>query len=142
MKKVFSHITSNMIRPICYQCVTKCAFALAILLLWDRFVNPLGMYRAVRDGFFLVGIFFLLMAWFSYLWLDGMRMPKFVRRERKKKTRNRTRDVVDFVDEHVTSLDELSDEERHACGFCSSMLAAVIFMLPSLGLLIFTLDKA
>ena len=56
---------------------------------------------------------------------------------RKKKTRNRTRDVVDFVDEHVTSLDELSDEERHACGFCSSALAAVVFFLPSLVLLFF-----
>ena len=128
MKKVFSHITSNMIRPILYQCVTKSVFALAMLLLWDRFVNPLGIYLAAC---------FLVMAWFSYLWLDGMRMPKIIRRERKKKTRNRTRDVVDFVDEHVTSLDELSDEERHACGFCSSALAAVVFFLPSLVLLFF-----
>ena len=137
MKKVFSHITSNMIRPFLYQCVTKSVFALAMLLLWDRFVNPLGIYLAVRDGFFIIAACFLVMAWFSYLWLDGMRMPKIIRRERKKKTRNRTRDVVDFVDEHVTSLDELSDEERHACGFCSSALAAVVFFLPSLVLLFF-----
>ena len=57
MKKVFSHITSNMIRPILYQCVTKSVFALAMLLLWDRFVNPLGIYLAVRDGFFIIAAF-------------------------------------------------------------------------------------
>lgn len=97
MKKVFSHITSNMIRPILYQCVTKSVFALAMLLLWDRFVNPLGIYLAVRDGFFIIAACFLVMAWFSYLWLDGMRMPKIIRRERKKKNQK---------------------QDKRCCGFC------------------------
>lgn len=129
MKKIFSYIAPEMRHAIFYQWVTKCVVALAVLLVWNRFIKPIQL---IRDGFFVAAIFFLLMAWFSYLWFDGMRMPKFVRRERKKKTKNRTRDVVDFVDEHVVSMDELSDEERHACGFCSSLLAVAVFFLPSL----------
>ena len=84
MKKVFSHITSNMIRPILYQCVTKSVFALAMLLLWDRFVNPLGIYLAVRDGFFIIAACFLVMAWFSYLWMECECRKSFAERGRKK----------------------------------------------------------
>ena len=61
MKKVLSLYTREMIRPIIYKCVNKCAIALVIVLLWDRYISR-GALSAVRDGGFAAGLGFFALA--------------------------------------------------------------------------------
>jgi len=123
----------DLLRPTLYQCVTKCSVALAAILLWDRFVNQNGARSAVRDGGFIAGMVLLAAAWFSYLRLDGVTIHHFLEERKKKpKTRHWMKDMVDFADEGITPWEELTDQERGMCGLCSSVISALIFLIPAL----------
>ena len=49
MKKILAIYKAYMVRPILYQCVTRCAVALAAVLVWDRFV-PSSLLAVRADG--------------------------------------------------------------------------------------------
>ena len=83
MKKILAIYKAYMVRPILYQCVTRCAVALAAVLVWDRFVP--SSLLAVRDGCLAAAVILLMMAWFVYLKLDGMMVHHLLEDRRKKK---------------------------------------------------------
>ena len=122
-----------MIRPMLYQCATKVSIALVLCLLWDRFINREQYYSLVEFAFFVAGAFFLALAWFQYLRLDGARIHHLMeeKQEKKKKKQHFTKDIVDFADEKVISFSELSDEERIVCRFLGDLLCAVLFLIPA-----------
>ena len=130
MKKLRDVFTTEMIRPIVYRCVSRCTIALTLLLLWNRYLNQRGQLR-LSDGGFTAGLLFLALAWMAYLRLDGVKFPSFGKPELPKRYHS-TRDIVDFVDEHIVSYDELSDEEQLGCDFAVNLISAVIFLIPSL----------
>lgn len=127
---------SDMIRPILYKMVGKCLTALAAVLLWDRFVNRGGAMSALRDGCMAAAIFLFVMAWFSYLKLDGVRVHHLLETQKKWPERHKTKDMVDFVDEHIVSFDELSDREQIVCKLVSSLLSGLIYLIPALAALL------
>lgn len=133
MKKIIAIYQSYMIRPAIYQCVTRCSVALAAVLVWSRFVeSPL---RTVRDGCLAAGVILLMMAWFSYLKLDGMKVHHMMedrKKPRKKRKRLLKGDIADYVDEHIVSFDELDEAEQTACKLAANSGGAVIFFLASL----------
>lgn len=136
MKHILSIYKPYLIRPTLYRTVNKFAMGLALAMLWDRFLNH-GRLELVRDAFFVVGATLLVMAWFSYLALDGMTVSRLFRagKERKREKRipiRRSGDIIDFVDEHIPRLDELEEEERRFVFFFSSLIAGLCFLIPAL----------
>ena len=81
----------------------------------------------------MAGIFFLALAWFQYLRLDGPRFHHLLeeKKEKKKKKQHFTKDIVDFADEKIISFSELSDEERVVCRFLGDLLCAALFLIPA-----------
>ena len=133
MKKILAIYKAYMVRPILYQCVTRCAVALAAVLVWDRFVP--SSLLAVRDGCLAAAVILLMMAWFVYLKLDGMMVHHLLedRRKNKKKSKRRVGgDIADYVDEHIVSFDELEEGEQTACRLAADLLAAALFLAASL----------
>ena len=133
MKKILAIYKAYMVRPILYQCVTRCAVALAAVLVWDRFV-PRSLL-AVRDGCLAAAVILLMMAWFVYLKLDGMMVHHLLEDRRKKKKKSKRRvggDIADYVDEHIVSFDELEEGEQTACRLAADLLAAALFLAASL----------
>lgn len=120
-----------MLRLTLTQCVTRCVFALAFLLLWRQFINrELPM---ISVGFFVMGVLLFVLAWFSYLGLDGLEAPVAhlkILNKKQKSSRKRTNDMIDYVEEDVVTLDELSDEDRHVCKLISNFLSGTIFFIP------------
>lgn len=133
IKKIRTIFEKYMIRPMLYQCSTKVSIALVLCLLWDRFINREQYYSLVEFAFFVAGAFFLALAWFQYLRLDGARIHHLMeeKQEKKKKKQHFTKDIVDFADEKVISFSELSDEERIVCRFLGDLLCAVLFLIPA-----------
>ncbi len=126
MKKILAIYKAYMVRPILYQCVTRCAVALAAVLVWDRFVP--SSLLAVRDGCLAAAVILLMMAWFVYLKLDGMMVHHLLEDRRKKKKKSKRRvggDIADYVDEHIVSFDELEEGEQTACRLAADLLGAV-----------------
>ena len=130
MKKILSLYTKEMIHPILYKCVQKCVLALTVILLWNRYINH-GQLSWMRDGGFAAGLVFLVLAWIAYLRLDGIQFP-FSTPGRKKRKHWGTADMVDFVDEHIVTFDELQDDEQLACFLASNLLSGVSFLILSL----------
>lgn len=133
MKKIIAIYKPYMIRPVIYQCVTKCAIALAAVLVWSRLVS--GPLQAARDGCLAAGIILLMMAWFAYLKLDGM-MVHHLMEDRKKTKKKRKRllrgDIADYMDEHIIGFDELDEGEQSACRLAADLAGALVFLLASL----------
>ena len=133
MKKILAIYKAYMVRPILYQCVTRCAVALAAVLVWDRFVP--SSLLAVRDGCLAAAVILLMMAWCVYLKLDGMMVHHLLEDRRKKKKKSKRRvggDIADYVDEHIVSFDELEEGEQTACRLAADLLAAALFLAASL----------
>ena len=133
MNKILAIYKAYMVRPILYQCVTRCAVALAAVLVWDRFVP--SSLLAVRDGCLAAAVILLMMAWFVYLKLDGMMVHHLLEDRRKKKKKSKRRvggDIADYVDEHIVSFDELEEGEQTACRLAADLLAAALFLAASL----------
>lgn len=140
MKKILAVYQKYMIRPIVYKTVTKAVFSLTAVLLWDRYLNSRGRMVAFRDAGLVAGAFLLGLAWFSYLRLDGMSIHHLLEeRPKKKKPVRGTSDMVDFVDEHIVSYSELSDEERTACNLASSLCSGLLFLIPAVFLTFMTM---
>ena len=115
------------------RCIKKCLIALVFVMLWRYFINQ--ALDVVRDGFFVLGVIFLVLVWFSYLGLDGIEAPwRYLagRSKRQKAPRKRSGDMIDYVEEDVVTLEELSDDERHICGIISNLLAGLIYLIPAL----------
>ncbi len=130
MKKIFGIYKKYMFRPTLYKTVTKLAVCAVIVLLWDRYLNPLG-FSVLEYGCFCVGGIIALLAWFEYLRLDGMvvhHLNEDIRK--KKKERHRSKDIVDFVGEKIISYDELEPEERALCRMLSDLLCGGILLIP------------
>lgn len=134
IKKIKNIFQSYMIRPMIYQSVTKIVIALVLALLWNRFFNPYGIYSIVKDCFFVVGLFFFMLAWFQYLRLDGMRIHHLLEGHKKKKRKkiHITKDIADFADEKIISFDELEDDEKIVCRFLGDLGCGFLFLIPSL----------
>ena len=140
MKNLRKIYKKYMIRPIIYKAFPRIIIGMLVAGLWNRFVNANQWLDMLGDAFMLVGIFFVALAWFSFLRLDGMDNPftkllsVFVD-PKKKKARmasRTTRHMVDYADEELTEYEDLSDEEQAACKLAANGLAALFFIVPSL----------
>ena len=133
VKKMKSIYQPYMLRPTIYQCVTKGSIALAIALLWGKFINTDGIYHIVRDAFFVAGIFFFACVWFQYLRIDGLRIDHAPKAEKKKEKKGfLSKDIVDFADEKIVSFAELEDDEQIVCRMLSNAICGCIFFIPAL----------
>lgn len=132
MRKLFEKYTKILVRPILYRSITWGSIALAAALVWERFVGMKSFLSVGRDVFFIIGIFFLALAWFYYLKIDGIRPPKLNTENFKRKPKRfGYGDIIDFADEHVVTFDELSDEEQDLCKLATNSLLGCIFLLTS-----------
>lgn len=136
MKRILSIYKPYLIRPTLYRTVNKFAVGLALVLLWDRFLNH-GRLEVVRDGFFVAGAVLLFLAWLSCLALDGLTVSRLFRGGKEKKTEKRSpirrsADIIDFADEHIPRLDELEEDERHFVYLFSSLISGLGFLIPAL----------
>lgn len=140
MKKIREIYKPYMTRPIIYSCWTKFACTLALCLLWDRFVNVKKIYSVTESAFFVAGVYLLVWAWMEYLSLDGMNhsldsfkhiIGAFIP-QKKKPMRHAQSDMVDFVDEKVTTFDMLEDDEQLLAKCCSNLITGLVFLGISL----------
>lgn len=40
--------------------------------------------------------------------------------------------MIDFVDEHIVTFDELDDEQQLACVLASNLFSGLVFLIPAL----------
>ena len=129
LKNIFK---AYMIRPLIYKVLTKSSIVLVICLLWNKFVNTSNVRSLTEDAFFVIGLIWVLFAWFQYLKLDGYTFQYVFRGKQKEKKKHIQKDMVDFVDEEIVSFDELEDEEKVVVNMFSNLITGMIYVLISI----------
>lgn len=128
-----SRFKPYMTRPTVYQTFTRFIYALLLSLLWDRFVSDSLQSKAYAFLFF--GAVFAILAWVSYLQLDGMRMPHLTdwmtSSLPQKKPERSYSDMSDYVDEDVVNYSELESDEKYMCRLIANAACAVLYILLS-----------
>lgn len=135
IKKIKAIFESYMIRPMIYMCVTKISVAVVLSMLWNYWFNKDGYFSFVEHAFFVVAVFFLMLAWFQYLRLDGITMERLFgpkKKKKKKENRHKEKDIADFADEKIISFAELEDDERMVCRLLTDLICFILFLIPSL----------
>ena len=132
INKLKSIFKAYMIRPLIYKVVTKSSIILVICLLWNKFVNTSNVRSLTKDAFFVIGLIWVLFAWFQYLKLDGYTFQYVFRGKQKEKKKHIQKDMVDFVDEEIVSFDELEDEEKVVVNMFSNLITGMIYVLISI----------
>lgn len=136
MNKIRKIWQPYILRPMLYSVFTKFLCSLCVVLLWDRFVNSRNVtpYGVVDFVFFIMAIYFFVWTWIQYLVLDGMKYEVFDKMAEmfKRKAPHYHRDMVDFVDEKVTTFDMLEDDEQTVAKIGSNFITALLYLIPNL----------
>lgn len=122
---------SSLLRPLIYMAANRFLAALALLLLYNRFLaSPLALPGSAAV---LLALAFALAAWLVYLRMDGAHIPRMknVRfRRRKDPLRNYT-DISDHMDDAPPTADDLEDDERDLISLLSNLFCLAIFAVLS-----------
>lgn len=129
MKKITGLYKGYMLRPIIYKAATKLSIAIALVLVWNRWINK-AYHMSLGDGFFTIGMIAMMMSWFCYLKLDGIKLYLWNEKKEKKK-KHKVRDIIDYADEKIISYDELEPDEQEACKLASNLITGVIMLITS-----------
>ena len=122
-----------MVRPLIYKVVTKSSIIVVLALLWNYVVNTSSHMSIRKDAFFVIGLIWMMFAWFQYLKLDGYTVQYVFKDKRKRKEKKHIqKDIADFVDEKIISFEELEDEEKVVVNLLSNLISGLIFVLISL----------
>ncbi len=127
------HFKPYMTRPMIYKTFTRFVYALLLSLLWEKFVSD-GV-NSKMHAFLFFGVFYGLMAWISFLKLDGVRMPHLTEWLTSslphRKPERAYGDMADYVDENVVSFEELEDEEKITCILFADVICCALFLALS-----------
>ena len=133
MKRIISNFKPYMVRPTIYKAITRCSIAMVLILLWSMFLNT--SLSPVRDASFCAGLVFLMLAWFSYLRIDGMKVhflgEEILAKKHPKKKKHWQKSMIDFVDEHIITFDELTEDEQAICMLATHLLSGIVFLAVS-----------
>ena len=133
INKIREIFKSYMVRPLIYKVVTKSSIIVVLALLWNYVVNTSSHMSIRKDAFFVIGLIWMMFAWFQYLKLDGYTVQYVFKDKRKRKEKKHIqKDIADFVDEKIISFEELEDEEKVVVNLLSNLIAGLIFVLISL----------
>ena len=120
-----------LLRPLIYMATNRFLAALALLLLYNRFLaSPLALPGSAAV---LLALAFALAAWLVYLRMDSAHIPRMknVRfRRRKDPLRNYT-DISDHMDDAPPTVDDLEDDERDLISLLSNLFCLAIFAVLS-----------
>ena len=132
MKKLRSLLTFSTKKPIIYSSISKSLIGLAAVLVWDRFVNQNSIrpMELLDTGFFAVGAWFILWAWFQYLALDGMK--PFKAHDKVEENKGGRLSFDSLINTNTEAFEGLEEEEKIAVKLCSNLIVALIFIIPSI----------
>jgi len=135
MKKRISFRLERPLRRHCiYQAATRFGVAMLISLIWDKFANPSDL-DINHFAFFFMAVFFLILAWMTYLRMDGLHMPQikmdFLKKVKKKVIRSSYTDMSDYTDEEILPFDDLEEDEKQRVRLHANIACALIYLILS-----------
>lgn len=120
-----------LLRPILYRMITRLSIAVALALVWNRFVNHSGRLSMYDYAFPVFAAVFIMFAWFGYLRLGGLFSLHPGKQLPKKIPKRKTSDIADFIDEKVSPQDIPEPDDTVLCSFAANILCGILLFLPA-----------
>lgn len=130
IRKIKGIWNRSILRPFIYMTATRAGSGLLFALLLDFFIkDPRRNIKSYACLF--LSIFFLCLAWIAWLRLDQFHLPKLMmkRWNPKKKPFRTYGDMIDHIDEPITSFDELETDEKDVCCMLADAVCVVLFLI-------------
>lgn len=122
-----------MVRPIIYKTITRFGIGLILAILWDRHLNVKNLYSMIEYAFFTIGFFFLTLAWFNYLKLDGFKIKHVNMNEtKKKKSKHKIKAMIDYTGEEPEPMYIVDEKEEVIIIFSSNLATGLCFIISSI----------
>lgn len=119
-----------MLRPILRRAFVMFVIAALLALLWDHFVNTAGYFAVRSHAFPVLGVAFLIVAWFCFLLMDRAARPNL--RGRGKKRQPPVTSMIDAIETDPENDEDLQPDERAFCSCAAALLCGVLCLLISL----------
>ena len=133
MKKTREIYKPYMLRPILYKTITRFGTGLILAILWDRYLNVKNLFSIADYAFFTVGFFFLALAWFNYLKIDGLKMKHVNMNEAKKKESwHKIKAMTDYTQEEPEPMYVIDEKEELIIIFSSNLATGLCFITFSI----------
>ena len=133
LKRIRDVWNGGVARPLIYMFLTRFGIGLCAALLLDFFVqDPLRDMKTYAFSF--LAVLFPSLAWIAWLRLDGVQLPKPLRRrwQPKKKPVRTYGDIIDHVDEEPVSFEALDEDEQDVCCLLADAGCFLAFLLLAL----------
>ncbi len=93
-----------------------------------------------------IGTICIMIGWFNYLKYDGIRLNLEIdqhnrEKKAKRKSKHKTKQMVDYTDETIREDQELLEGEKVICNMIANFVSGFILVTPSVILLIIGLVK-
>lgn len=121
----------SLLRPLIYMTTNRFLAALALLLLYNRFLaGPLALPGTAA---LLLALAFALAAWLVHLRMDGAHIPRMknMRFPRRKDPLRNYTDISDHIDDAPPTADDLEDDERDLISLLSNLFCLTAFAVLS-----------
>lgn len=132
MKKALRGIWQrSLLRPLIYMTTNRFLAALALLLLYNRFLA--GPLTLPGSAALLLALAFALAAWLVHLRMDGAHIPRMknMRFPRRKDPLRNYTDISDHIDDAPPTADDLEDDERDRISLLSNLFCLAAFTVLS-----------
>lgn len=118
---------------IAQKCLLKALIAIIISFLWARFIRISSSLSIIDYPVIFFGAFYLMLAWFNYLKLDGLKVLPTTSNDKKlKKPKHKTKQMIDYVDTELQPNTELSQKDVLLTQLISNLICGIGFVLPSI----------
>lgn len=117
---------------IAQKCVLKAILAFIISFLWAKYIRLSPLMTISEYPLIFFGAFYLMLAWFNYLKLDGLKINTFANTQKKvKKSKHKTKQMIDYVDTELQPDVELTPKQILQAKLISNVICGVVFIIPS-----------
>ena len=101
--------------------------------LWVNYIRITTAMTLAEFPMIFFGAFYLMLAWFNYLKLDGFNIiPGHTKQQPLPKAKAKSKQMMDYVDTEIQDDPELTAIEKLKAKLYSNLICGIGFALPSL----------
>ncbi len=117
---------------ILQKCIIKIVIGLILSFLWAQYLRVSTAMTMAEFPMIFLGAFYLMLAWFNYLKLDGVSIiPGHTKQKPLPKTKAKSRQMLDYVDTEIQDDPEIKPIQMQKAKLISNIICGVGFVIPS-----------
>lgn len=117
---------------IIQKCIIKILIGLILSFLWAKYLRLSTVMTMAEFPMIFLGAFYLMLAWFNYLKLDGVSIiPGHIKQKPLPKSKAKTKQMMDYIDTEIQDDPEIKPIQLQQAKLISNVICGIGFVIPS-----------